>query len=130
MKPFLVSLKNIHIMKKYNVFFIGILFLLFISSCKYDFILPEVVAPVNDVKFSEQIVPIFAEKCVACHANQTPKLTSDVAWSQLVPNYVNTTNPESSKIYTVPTSGTHYAKVSAAQGALILQWIKEGAKNN
>lgn len=117
-------------MKKYNVFLIGILFLLFISSCKYDYILPEVVAPVNDVKFSTQIVPIFEEKCVSCHANQTPKLTADVAYSQLVPNYVNTANAESSKIYTVPTSGTHYAKVSAAQAALILQWINEGAKNN
>lgn len=117
-------------MKKYNVFFVGILFLLFISSCKYDYILPEVVAPVNDVKFSTQIAPIFAEKCVSCHNQQTPVLSADVAYSQLVPNYVNTTSPESSKIYTVPSSGTHYAKITAAQAALILQWIKEGAKNN
>lgn len=107
-----------------------ILFSLTIGSCKYDYILPEVVAPVNDVKFSTQITPIFAEKCVSCHNNQTPVLSADVAYSQLVPNYVNLTSPESSEIYTVPNSGTHYAKVSAAQAALILQWIKEGAKNN
>lgn len=124
------SLKKRTQMKKNPIFLILILFALTLGSCKYDFILPEVVAPVNDVKFSTQVAPIFAEKCVSCHANQTPKLTADVAYSQLVPNYVNTANPESSKIYTVPTSGTHYAKVSAAQAALILQWIKEGAKNN
>ena len=117
-------------MKKHPIFLILILFALSIGSCKYDYILPEVVAPVNDVKFSTQVAPIFAEKCISCHDDQTPKLTADVAYSQLVPNYVNTTNAEESKIYTVPTSGTHYAKVSATQAALILQWIKEGAKNN
>ncbi|MGE5393108.1 MAG: hypothetical protein ACM3P1_00115 [Candidatus Saccharibacteria bacterium] len=117
-------------MKKHSIFFILILSSLFLGSCKYDYILPEVVAPVNDVKFSTQIAPIFAEKCVACHNRQTPVLTADVAYSQLVPNYVNTTSPESSKIYVVPSSGKHYAKISAAQAALILQWIKEGAKNN
>jgi hypothetical protein len=117
-------------MKKNPIFLILILFALTIGSCKYDYILPEEVPVVNNVSFSTQVAPIFAEKCVSCHTNQTPKLSADVAYSQLVPNYVNTANPESSKIYTVPTSGTHYAKVSAAQAALILQWIKEGAKNN
>lgn len=117
-------------MKKHPIFLILILFALSIGSCKYDYILPEVVPVVNNVSFSTQVAPIFAEKCVACHNHQTPLLTADVAYSQIVPNYVNTTSPESSKIYTVPSSGTHYAKVSAAQAALILQWITEGAKNN
>ena len=117
-------------MKKYPILFILILFSLFISSCTYDYILPEVVAPVNDVKFAQDIVPIFAAKCIACHSTQTPVMKADVAFAQIVPNYVNTTTPADSKIYTVPTSGTHGGSVSAAQAALILQWIKEGAKNN
>lgn len=117
-------------MKKHSIYFILILFSLFISSCKYDFILPEVVPVVNDVSFSQQIVPIFAQKCIACHATQTPMMTADVAFAQLVPNYVNTEVPANSKIYTIPTSGTHSATISATQAALILQWITEGAKNN
>jgi hypothetical protein len=117
-------------MKKHPIFLILILVSLFLGSCKYDYILPEVVPVVNNVSFSTQVAPIFAEKCVSCHDNQAPKLTADVAYSQLVPGYVNTASPESSKIYVNASSGTHYAKVSAAQAALILEWIKEGAKNN
>lgn len=117
-------------MKKSNIFLVFIVSLLIFSGCKYDFILPEEVPVVNDVKFSTQIVPIFTQKCNLCHDQQTPILTSDVAYSQIVPNYVNTAAPSSSEIYTVPTSGTHGATISTAQAALILQWIKEGANNN
>lgn len=117
-------------MKKHTILLVFVLSLLIFGGCKYDFILPEEVPVVNDVKFSTQIVPVFAEKCVLCHNIQAPVLTSDAAYSQIVPNYVNTAAPSSSEIYTVPTSGTHGATVSAAQAALILQWIKEGAKNN
>lgn len=121
-------------MKKRPIFLILIVFLLSFSSCKYDFILPEVVPPIDNggepISFSTQVAPIFAEKCNSCHSSRAPIMNADVAFSQLVPKYVNTTNAESSTIYTLATSGTHYAKVSASQGALILAWIKEGAKNN
>ena len=118
-------------MKKHPILLILILFSFFIGSCKYDFVLPEVVAPVNDVSFSQKVVPIFAEKCISCHATQTPVLTSTVAFASIVPNYVNLAAPASSKIYTVPTSGTHKGvTISATQAAIILQWITEGAKNN
>jgi hypothetical protein len=121
-------------MKKRTIFLILILFSLFLNGCKYDFILPEVVETPNTggqpISFATQVVPIFAEKCIACHKTQTPTMNADVAYSQLVPKYVNTASPESSKIYTVPNSGTHYAKVSATQAAIILTWIKEGAKDN
>jgi len=121
-------------MKKYSIFLILVLFSLFLNSCKYDFILPEDVPVVNPggepVSFSTQVLPILTEKCVLCHNNQAPTMGASVAYAQLVPGYVNTSSPASSKLYTVPTSGTHGATVSAAQGAIILQWITEGAKNN
>jgi len=121
-------------MKKHSLFLILILFALFMNSCKYDFILPEVVTPPDNggepIKFATQIVPIFAEKCNTCHDSQTPVLTATAAYAQLVPNYVNIASPASSKIYTVPKSGTHYGKVTASQAALILAWITEGAQNN
>ena len=120
-------------MKKRPIFLLIVLLSLFVVGCKYDFILPEEVPqidPNKPVSFATQITPIFAEKCISCHNKQTPKLTADVAYSQLVPAYVNTGSPASSKIYTVPSSGTHYAKISATQAALILAWITDGAKDN
>jgi len=121
-------------MKKYSIFFILILAGLFLGSCKYDFILPVETPPVDNggepISFATQIVPIFTEKCNSCHNSQAPMLTASVAYAQVVPAYVSTTNPPSSKLYVNSQSGSHYAKVSTAQAALILQWIKEGAKKN
>lgn len=121
-------------MKKYSIFLILVLFSLFLNSCKYDFVLPVEVPVVNPggepVSFSTQVLPILTDKCILCHSTQAPTMGAAVAYAQLVPKYVNTASPASSKLYTVPTSGTHGATVSTAQGALILQWITEGAKNN
>lgn len=125
-------------MKKHTIFLILILFSLFLNSCKYDFILPEVVTPPDNngepISFATQVVPIFStgNKCTACHkpGDKAPDLTAANAFAQIVPNYVNTASPANSKIYTVPKSGTHYASISASQAAIILLWIQEGAKNN
>jgi len=122
-----------NIMKKHSIFFVLVLLTLFLGGCKYDFILP-VEVPVIDnggdpISFATQIVPIFTEKCVTCHSSQSPRLTADVAYSQLAP-YVNKTNPASSQVYINAYSGTHNnVKVSATQAALILAWITEGANN-
>ena len=121
-------------MKKLSIFLILILFGLFLNSCKYDFILPVETPPSDNggepISFATQIVPIFTEKCNSCHNSQAPMLTASVAYAQVVPAYVNTTTPSGSKLYVNAQSGSHYAKVSATQAALILQWITEGAKNN
>jgi hypothetical protein len=120
-------------MKKKTIYLILIVLTVFLAGCKYSFIVPEEVPVIDTTKpitFATQIVPVFNEKCNNCHNSQNPVLTAASAYSKLVPAYVNTASPASSKIYTVATSGTHYAKVSAAQAALILQWITEGAKNN
>ncbi len=124
-------------MKKRDISIILILFTMLLSGCKYDFVLPApVTPPVVDggdgtkVSFTTQIIPVLTASCVSCHNSQTPKMTASSAYSQLVPNYVNKTTPTSSKLYVNASSGAHYAKVSAAQAALILQWITEGAINN
>lgn len=128
-------------MKKYTIFLILISASLFFNSCKYDFILPEevpVIEPGGDpISFESQIAPIFStgNKCTACHKTggfASPDLSnSATVYSQIVPKYVDLASPASSKIYTYSTSGTHNnLKVSATQSVLLLQWIKEGAKNN
>ena len=121
-------------MKKHSIFLILILLSLFLNGCKYDFVLPPEVPVVDPgtpkASFSTDILPILTAKCILCHDKQSPMMGAGVAYTQLVPGYVNKTTPTSSKLYTVPTSGTHGATVSAAQGALILRWITEGALNN
>jgi hypothetical protein len=141
MKSFFVLTLKIYIMKKRSIFLILILFSLFIYGCKYDFIIPVEVAPVNTggnpISFSSQIAPIFStgDKCIACHktGGQTPDLTSANAFAQINPKYVNTASPADSKIYSYPspTSSTHnWKKYTATEAALVLAWITEGAKNN
>lgn len=124
-------------MKKYPIFLILFLFSLFISSCKYDSILPEVVVPVTGVSFAKDVAPIFStgDKCTSCHkAGATaPDLTSVNAFAQITASYINKTTPAESVIYAYPAPGTTThtrKKYTAGEAAVILQWITEGAKNN
>jgi hypothetical protein len=125
-------------MKKRNIFLILLFFALFANSCKYDFILPvDVPVITTPPAFAADVVPIFStDNCIACHSTgggQAPNLTAANAFAQIVPNLVNTTTPESSLIYAFPgpTTSTHtWKKLTAGQAAIILAWIKDGAKNN
>jgi hypothetical protein len=127
-------------MKNRPIFLILILFTLLLGSCKYDFILPEPVPPIDPntpVSFVTQIAPIFStgDKCTSCHkpGATSPDLTAANAYSQIVPSLVNNGNPENSVIYSfpAPTTGTHtWKKYSAGEAALLLTWITQGAKNN
>ncbi len=125
-------------MKKRLIFLITILFSLFITSCKYDFIIPVPEVPVTgDVSFATNVAPIFsaANKCTACHKSggQYPDFTAVNAYGSIMPALVNTTSPAQSKIYTFagPTTATHtWKKLSAGEAAIILNWVTQGAKNN
>lgn len=110
------------------------MFAAFIGSCQYEFIEIDQPDPNVTVKFSEKILPIFSDKnCTACHrtGNTSPDLTDLNAYNGIVPALVNLTNPAQSKIYTVPApASSHGARYSAAQAALVLTWIQQGALNN
>jgi hypothetical protein len=123
-------------MKKHPIFLILVLFSLSIGSCKYDYILPEEVGPISDVKFSTQVAPIFSteDKCTSCHkaGATSPDLTAANAFAE-ISGLINTTTPEESIIYAYPSPNTNThtrKKYTAVEAATILQWIKEGAKNN
>lgn len=125
-------------MKKNILFFVLILFSLFMSGCKYDFIIPEEVPVIdnggNPISFATQIAPIFStEDCISCHKSgvTSPDLTASSAYTQIVPKYINTTSPADSKLLTYPGSSAHsWKKFTAGEAAIILKWITEGAKNN
>ena len=124
-------------MKKSTIFLLSLLFALFLNGCKYDFILPE-EAPVitTPPTFALEVAPIFsnANKCTSCHnGGQAPDLRAASAYAQIVPGLISTGTPESSVIYSypAPATGTHaWKKYSAGEAAIILAWIKDGAKNN
>ena len=125
-------------MKKRSVFFTLLLLSLFMTSCKYDFIMPFEVPPiVGTVSFATQVAPIFntSTNCTSCHktGGQAPDLTTANAYASIVPGLVNTATPGQSLIYTfpAPTSASHtWKKYTAGEAAIILAWITDGAKNN
>lgn len=96
----------------------------------------EITRPVS---FATDILPIFNTSCSisGCHVSgaKTPELSATNAYTSLtVGNYFNTTTPESSIIYQwmtgkkstpMPVGG-----INKNYNALVLAWIKQGAKNN
>lgn len=110
---------------------------LFMISCEYEFIQVEDVDPNTPVSFSSDIVPIFTtgNNCTGCHkpGATSPDFTAGSAYNSIVPNLINSENPEESKIYKYPnpsTSTHNFRKYTQTQASLILNWIKQGALNN
>jgi hypothetical protein len=126
-------------MKSLKYLFAFTFLVVVLSGCKYSFIVPvEVIDPDDpdapQISYAAEIQPIFDSKCTYCHdGSRNPNLTSGNSYSSLSSGgYINTDNPEESKIYTQtdPTAGGSHMKVSAAESALLLAWIKQGAKDN
>lgn len=129
-------------MKKHNLILIIVLFAIFISSCKYNFIVPieeevpeDTIPGDQPVSFATQIQPIFTNKCVNCHKSggTAPNLAAGSSYNQIVPAHVNLSKPEESTIYTFPAPSTSkhaWKKYNSSEANLVLTWIKEGAKNN
>ena len=128
-------------MKKYNYFliFISLLFLGAFSSCQYENPYVTPITPGTKVSFSQDIQPIFtgSDNCVACHdgVNENPDLKPGSAYQSIMSmNLVDTANPESSKIYWEPnadnTSAHNWQKYSASEATVVLEWSKQGAKDN
>ena len=115
--------------------------MLIMSGCYYDWIVPDVIPEIPDdqeISFSQQVLPIFntGNNCTACHrtGGTSPDLTTGNAYASLNnPRYVNQTNPEQSAIYAIPSPGAarqHFKVYTGEQAALVLAWIRQGAKNN
>jgi len=119
-------------MKKCLLLITGLIFIA-VSSCEYKNIEPiEVELPDEEVSFTQQIQPIFDDKCVSCHSSTNPVLSAGDAYNNLIQgNYVNTEDPEASNIYQKMLD-EHPAgnSMSATERALLLKWIEEGAQDN
>ncbi len=117
-------------------------FVSFFASCEYDFIKPEPTPPppppTDTVSFSLEVAPIFeSNSCTGCHKPNGAAgldLTAANAYNSIISNgLVNTTDPESSKIYYYPhpTIGSHsYRYETVAEANTVLYWIEQGALDN
>ena len=108
-----------------------------VTACRHN----NDVAPA--VSFSKDIVPILTASCAinsSCHLvanslNLGTALDSADAYTTIIAKeLVSTSNPSSSLLYVEVQSGEMpkppAAALAASQQALILEWIKQGAKNN
>jgi hypothetical protein len=94
-------------------------------------------APIDSVKFSADILPIFTAECKSCHNTGTtaPDLSEANAYNSLTATpgqYIDVANPPASHLYLhiteIPNSHGGGTKTSA--GEKILVWIQQGALNN
>jgi hypothetical protein len=133
-------------MKKIGIIFLTSFLALVFTGCVYDFVIPEQVYQYNpggssgggssDISFSKNVETIFntGNNCTACHKSggTNPDLTTGKAYASIT-SLISTSSPETSKIYLypAPTTSTHsHKKYTAAEATTVLNWIKQGAKNN
>ncbi|MGN6195240.1 MAG: hypothetical protein ACTHOB_09895 [Ginsengibacter sp.] len=107
-----------------------------LTSCYKDVILPKVATtkPPQFVSFSNDLQPVFTTNCAlsGCHVKggQTPYLTPDVSYQQLLGGYVNTIKPEQSQLYIMINGNMQVHIPDAADRQRIYDWIRNGAPNN
>ena|ERR1700687_5886253 len=107
-----------------------------LSSCYKDVILPSVsvTKPPQYVSFRSDLQPIFTTNCAlsGCHVKgaQTPYLTPDVSYQQLLGGFVNTIDPTKSILYDAINNAMEVHIPNAADRQKIYDWIRNGAPNN
>ena len=106
----------------------------FMSSCTSDTLVPQIPSPSQKVSFSGDIQPIFNQSCTGCHAPglNSPNLTAGSSYQSLMSMHlIDTVTPANSILYKkVVSPGSMSSYCTAAQAQLILQWIKQGARDN
>ena len=101
------------------------------TGCYYDQVLP--VEPEGEISYSIDIQSFFDAKCNSCHGGGVaPNLSAPDSYSTLFSGgYINTSNPESSSLYTeIDVGGGMESYATPSQRALVLKWIEQGALDN
>jgi hypothetical protein len=101
-----------------------------LSSCEK--VTLEKVKVEGNVAFTQDILPIFSNNCIACHGgSQKPDLRSDKAYLSLTNGgYYDLITPTDSKIYKKLILGSHETRATDVEKQKILLWIQQGAKND
>jgi mono/diheme cytochrome c family protein len=101
------------------------------ASCeKYTFTPPK-IDPTIEWSLATDIQPIFTTSCISCHGGViSPDLRTDKSFTALTAGSFVNAPAESSKLYTTMTAASHDARSSSEEKQKVLNWIKQGAKNN
>ena len=126
-----------NIMKKLAILIIALIGLISWQSCQYEYFDPVDYVPPppgDSTSFSLKVIPIFNESCVSCHKTGgiAPDLTPANAYNDLfAKNQIDVAVPENSVLYKKMAAGGSMNKYTKpGDPETVLQWIKEGAKNN
>ena len=118
-------------MRRLIMLLTGSLIVILAACTKYE--IPKPPCPEDlptNVSYSGDVQPIFDANCVMCHSGgQSPDLSPDWSYDELVPEYVDTDFPCSSLLYETLT-GSHTGRASEDEVLTILGWIDEGAEDN
>ena len=112
-----------------------ILILLELGACSYDMNPYTPVVIPDSVSFSVDILPFLESTCAkaGCHASGgiSPDLSASNAYTSLQ-GYVesDTSQAAQSEVYQKITTGAMAKYATDQDRALLLLWIKQGAKNN
>ena len=108
------------------------------TSCESSYV--EAPEPIPAVSFNNDILPILVSNCHSCHeiGKVFPGLilSTDKAYNQLLFDganapYVNTNDPEASKLYfKLNRDMSPFGLLQSNEIAKILKWIQDGAKND
>ena len=124
-----------NISKSFNIIVIALV-LFAVSSCQYAYIEFDKPDETKVVRFSEDIAPIFTDKeCVTCHQQgiSSIDLNENQAYVSITEKLINHDSLELSKIFVFPNPESfihQYKKYTPEQAALVLLWLKQGAKND
>ena len=105
-------------------------------SCEYEKIIPDIPDPGTPVIYANDIQAIWNKSCtgVGCNGSgQKPQdLTTGNSYNILMNGgYVDTLQPAQSLIYTVMATGGEMVMYTNAKDAgTVLNWIRQGAKDN
>lgn len=127
---------NLIQMKNIKIAFLLLMIMTGLQGCIYDFIAPPELPPIDpdtEIIYATQIQPIFNNSCILCHKSggTSPDLTAGNSYAQInTSKYINTGSPSQSLLYKrVDGTFSGHPTLSAAQAALILVWIQQGALN-
>jgi len=117
--------------KRSIAFSIILLNIFFYNSCERVTLQDNPLSEADSIRFSRDILPIFAA-CTGCHDGlKSPNLKDNPYTTLKDGNYVNIVYPTQSILYVkLKTDNSHSSRVSPDQLQKILQWIKQGARNN
>jgi hypothetical protein len=100
-----------------------------LASCeKYGKTIP--FNPETPWSFKADIQPIFSGTCITCHnGSKSPDFREGKSYSALSNGYLVPT-AETSRLYLKIIASDHISRTSDTEKLMILNWIKQGAKNN